>query len=326
MPEAVADLVSLVVEALCFALVWCIRILALAILDVLAASVGHVPFLGDALKGAVNSVAQAGSSALGRVENGLGVAIGASWHALAWSTDETWHLLKESALGYAAAGELLARVVYAHSGLKSLVQGHAHAQDATAAKVKTLEKEYVGIEHKVKQLERDVSRGIGHDVLPRLGQLEKEAARIETVELPAAEAATQQAQSAIDNLYDWAKGKASLLGVGTFSFAVAAALSALGLAGLSCTNFKNLLGKFGCGLGTLLNDLLGIMVSVVALEAVCDYLPYIEDAFGAVVGPMVHILNEVPLGSCEIPDPSWATFPTFTASLPPAQARGTLAA
>lgn len=97
-----------------------------------------------------------------------------------------------------------------------------------------------------------------------------------------------------------------------------------GIDALRCTGLGALMGKRGCGLWKLVDDLLGLAVAALALESVCEFLPFVEGAFGAVVGPMTHLLTEVPLGSCErVPD-TWAMLSVATGPLPPAQKLGTL--
>lgn len=263
MPEALPELVPLALLFFCFAFVWAARKLLVGIFEPIISAVHLIPYLGSALGGVLDAVVQAISNALGSVEHGIDSAIGWSWHQFAHLNSWLWHAFTQHTLiGWLAAeaiSELSHGYRYLHNRATDLTAAHKHDQ----ARVKSLEREYVGIEHKVKNLERDLSRGIGHDVLPRIKTLEREANHIENVELPAAIAAQRQADSAISDLYDWVKGKAALVGVGTFAFAVAIALSTLGLDWLRCSN----VGKAGqrmCGLGTDLLD--ALLLATLAVE------------------------------------------------------------
>lgn len=60
-----------------------------------------------------------------------------------------------------------------------------------------------------------------------------------------------------------------------FAGAVAIALSRLGLGNLRCSNFTNMLGKWGCGLGTLLDRLLGLAVF---LTIAFDFKAFVQAA------------------------------------------------
>src|SRR5262249_24743452 len=109
-----------------------------------------------------------------------------------------------------------------------------------------------------KAIERDISRGIGDDVLPRLKTLDREISKLLHKTIPSIRAAERDADAAISDLYEWAKGKASLIGVGTFSLAVATALTALGLGWLRCSNNPFSKSKNACGLWDVLSKVLGL--------------------------------------------------------------------
>jgi hypothetical protein len=64
---------------------------------------------------------------------------------------------------------------------------------------------------------------------------------------------------AIDT-FRWIRTHPLTATTGVFAGAVAVALGRLGLGGLRCNNFKNLLKHYGCGLGTLLGRLLPLAI------------------------------------------------------------------
>lgn len=324
MPEAIPELIWFALLLFTFALVYVVRRFIEALFTPIIAAVGHVPLLGDALRGALVSVEQSISNALGHVENGLDALMGASWHRLAQLTDWLWKELKGHATLLATLAATLAGFGNVLAAIRALVHHSVNTGAGTTARVKTLERELHGIEHQVKTLERDVSKGIGHDVLPRLKSLDRELNRVENKTIPAIEAADAQASSAISDLWMWIHSHVVVAGTDSFAAAVAVALTALGLGGLRCPSFGRLLGKWGCGLGNLLDGLLGLIVSALALENVCSFLPVLETAFGDVAGPLIHLLTEVPLGGCETPPSSWASLNVAAGPLPPAQTLGTL--
>ena len=300
MPEALPELVWFALLLFCFAFVWAARKLIAGmfkpIIDGINAA--HVPYVSAAISGALGAVEQAISDALGSVEHGIDQLMGSSWHRLAELNMWLWReFTAHTTIGWLTA-QIVSEVVHAYHYLRGQVHDLTHSHTATSARVKSLEKEYRGIEHKVKQLERDLSHGIGNDVLPRLKALEREAGRIENVELPAAVAAQDQAQSAIDNLYAWAKGKAALVGVGTFALAVSAALDAIGLSGLKCPSFLNSLKNRGCGLWNGLEDMLGLFVDVALIASICDVLPWLTKGVDDVGLGLVEAIHSSGLSLC----------------------------
>ena len=282
------------------------------------------PVVGKYFAGTAESIIHAVNAAAGRAVSGLFKLVGASWHQLARYTDWLWREIQSHANVIAALAGPVGLLWTAYSGIRALVHRLTATSVHSDARLKAVTRELDRLERREKVLQHDLAKGIGEDVLPRLKSLDREIAKIRTETIPAIEAADAQAESAISNLYEWAKGKASLLGVGTFAFAVAAVLDSLGLGSIRCSSLGNMFNKRGCGLWNLLDDLLGVVVSALALEHVCDFLGILEDAFGAVVGPLTHLLTEVPLGSCEIPPDSWAQLSVSRGTLPPQQSLGTL--
>ena len=281
------------------------------------------PVVGKYFVGIAEEIIHGINAAAGRAVSGLFKLVGASWHQLARYTDWLWREFESHANVIAALAGPVGLLWTAYSGIRALVHRLTATNVHADTRLKAVTRELGRLERQERHLERDLRQGIGEDVLPRIKTLDREIHKIRTQTIPAIKAADAQAESAISNLYEWAKGKASLLGVGTFAFAVAAVLDTLGLGGIRCPSFGNLFNKRGCGLWNLLDDLLGVVVSALALEHVCDFLGILEDAFGAVVGPVTHLLTEVPLGGCEKPPDSWPQLSVAAGPLPPLQTLGT---
>ena len=258
MPEAIPELVWFALLLFAFALVYVVRKFIQALFNPIISVVGHVPGLGGALSGALSSVEQSISNALGSVEHGIDKLMGASFHRFAELTLWLWREIKGHASLLAQIASFIPGIGNVVAALRALVHHSVHANTGTAAKVKTLEKELHGIEHQVKQLERDLTKGIGHDLRIHIKALEKELGHVEHKTIPAIQADVATADNAIGNLYDWIKGKANIIGVGTIATAVATALGALGLDWIKCREAKDLYNQRGCGMWSDLANLLGL--------------------------------------------------------------------
>lgn len=258
MPEAIPELVWFALLLFTFALVYVVRKLIEALFNPIIAVASKVPGLGGVLSSALRGIEQAVSNALGSVEHGIDSLMGASWHRTAELTSWLWRELVGHANLLLTIASYIPGLSDVVAGLRALVHQSVHANTGTAARVKTLEREFHGIEHQVKQLERDVSKGIGHDLRIHIKALEKELGHVENVTIPAIQGDVATADSAISDLYEWAKGKASLLGIGTLSVAVGAALSTLGLGWLKCSNNPFNKNPNACGLWSVLGRILGL--------------------------------------------------------------------
>lgn len=301
-----------------------LTLLVVAMVKGLFNPLASLPVVGGAIRGLEDTIVHALMSFIGLAIRGTEKLVGASFHAFARMLDWAWREITAHANLIAALAGPVGLLWGAYAGLRSLVHHLTATGTHSDARLKEAYRELGRLEHREKALERDLARGIGEDVLPRIKALDKEISRLRHDTIPAIRAADAQAESAISNLYEWAKGNASLLGVGTFAFAVTAVLDAIGLGGIRCPSFGNLFNKRGCGLWGLLDDLLGVVVAALALENVCTFLPLLEAAFGDVVGPIIHLLTEVPLGDCEKPPKAWAQLSVAAGPLPPPQTLGAL--
>lgn len=281
-----------------------------------------LPYIGGYIRSGLDAVVHALNSALGAAVRTAQRLVGASWHLTSRLTDWLWGEIKKHANLIAYIAPLLASVLLALRGIKYLAHHAASLVHSVPARFKAVAHEVEHLLHRVKVIEHDLANGIGNDVLPRIKSLDKELNKIRTGTIPAIEAADAQAASAISNLYDWAKGKASLVGVGTFAFAVAAVIGQEAFSLLRCSEFGGLWNKWRCGLWNLLDGLLGLVISALALENICTVLPILETAFGDVVGPVTHLLTEVPLGGCETPPKAWPQLVVAAGPRPPAQTLG----
>lgn len=258
MPEALPELVWFAVVLFCFAFVWTSRKLLTALFGGIASLVGHIPFVGGAVSDAVHSTNQAVANALGSVESGLDSLIGASFHRLAELNLWLWREFKRHAGLLNIVADEIRLLSFAYAHLHGLAHRALAFAESIPHRLHQVERKYYGIEHRVRTVERTIEHGIGHDVLPRIKSLDHELSHLEEKVIPSIRAAERDAAAAISDLYAWARGKASLLGVGTFTLAVATALTALGLGWLRCSSNPFTKSKNPCGLWSVLEKVLGL--------------------------------------------------------------------
>lgn len=302
--------------------------IALLIVDIMR-NVGNLVqniwLIGGALASGVDAVAQGIQYVLGKAEAGVDSAIGASWHALAWFARAWWHEIEGEALAVLGLAELVARLVYAHAGLRALVHYAEHVVHGIEHGVKSLERRWHGIEARVKQLERDITVGIGHDLRVGLRDLENEVHGIEKGTIPALVSGIDAVEGELTQLENFIGAIPGTTFLAWAATIVAAAIGTVGLKALRCSGFGNLFNRLGCGMWSILDGLLGLVVSSLILTNVCDILFLLETAYGDVSGPLVSFLNDIPLGGCELPPSGWATFAVTIGALPPSQTLGALA-
>ncbi len=234
-----------------------------------------ITIIGGPIAGVVDSLAQGITTVLGKAIGGVEAAIGASWHLLARYTDKLWHQVEAQALGYAQLAELVARLVYSHSGLKTLVHRVEATVHGIEHGVKTLEREWRGIEHRVKTLERDITKGIGHDLHIGLRDLQKTVRGIRHTVTTTIPQAIDYAEGKTDALGNFIK---AIPGVGYAEWAgalVLAGLGVLGLRGLHCDN--NPLKNKDCG-SSVWGDLESLLIGAAAFGIALNLGDIVEAA------------------------------------------------
>lgn len=296
--------------------IWVLRGFLEALLGSLNHVVSIIPGIGGLASGVIHRAENAITVALGNAEQYFDGKIGSALHELARIVDWTYREIERHSglittlasviVGPATVGAIRAAIAAVH--------GNVHAVSRQTA----------GLYARVLNLEHRLQHQVTAGVLPRLGRLEREYDHIIDKDIAGLRARTKKAEDSLDSVWKYVRTHPWTVVTDAFVGAVAVALGRLGLGNLRCPAFGSLLGKWGCGLGGLLDDLLSIVVSALILENVCAVLPLLEDAFGGVVGPVTHILTEVPLGGCETPPKSWAQLHVAAGPLPPRQTLGAL--
>jgi hypothetical protein len=284
-----------------------------------------LPWPLDKIAGPVSSLAQGITNVCGKLEAGVDHLIGVAWHLMARYLDREWQRIEDQASLTWHVINGLVPISAAIGRLDHLVHSTAHGVAGVLPRVKTLEREYHGIEKQVKTLEHDVAKGIGHDVLPRIRSLDKRLGHVIGKVIPAIEAADAQAEKAIGDLWKWARQNTLVAGSAAFAGAVAIALSTLGLGGLRCNTLLNSLTKRGCGLWNGLEDVLGLLFDAAVFTDLCQVIPLVEGVFAEFEGPLVELVSTAANAACAHPPSGWVTLPVTSLSLPSAgEITGTL--
>lgn len=291
-------------------------------MDKLSAILGGVPWAGGFLSSAVSRMARAISSAAGSLENGIDSAIGGAWHALARYMEKWLGQLVAHSSVILHMAQLIGSGIYSVSGLRALVHRISHVAHAAYSGVKTLEREYHGIEHRVKAIEREIGAGIGNDVRVSVRALEKweKAAK---AQLKADEKAiTQTLPGELTQLEDFIK---AIPGTRYLDWAAGIVATALGIGVVNLFKCPTFLGKTlgrGCGLWNALEDILGLLADAVLFADLCQIPTWINEIFGPIEGFLVGLISDAANAACAQPPASFATFSVEPARLPPAQGMG----
>jgi hypothetical protein len=160
---------------------WCIALaLAIAlIMDKLSSILAGVPWVGGKLSDAVKSMAKAISGAAGRLEGGIDHLVGAAWHQLARYIDKLWTEFVTHAHVIQQLAGMVGTLAHGVAGIRSLVHGATRALHVVLHRFVEIGRELHGIEHGLKRLERDLTKGIGHDLRIGLRDLRKEVRGID---------------------------------------------------------------------------------------------------------------------------------------------------
>ncbi len=201
-----------------------------------------------------------------KLYGGLDSIIGGAWHAFARYLDKTFQQIEAQAHLAWTQAEILAGHVYDVTGLRQAVHSLTDTFRGIEHGIKDLRKLWHGIEARVKQLEHDLTKGIGHDLRIEVKDLERGLGRVEHKVIPALRGEVTAAENEVTELKNWLTKNVPLAGTATFAGIIAAALGTLGLGWLRCKSnpFNN--NKNACGLLGDLSQLLGAIATVIAVE------------------------------------------------------------
>lgn len=298
MPEVLPEFGLLALAFFALALAFVARALTKALFGGLISLAQGIPVIGHKLDSLLHSVENAIVGACGAIYNGSDRLIGWSWHQIAVQANWLWREIKAGALFDVQLAKHVASLIYAHAGLRTIVHDLTRGAHSVGGRIKTLEREYHGLEHGVRDLSRYVHRVIGRDVLPEIRSLDRELTNIESKVIPDIRSIANTAENDVTALRKWITDHIPLVGTTAFAGAVAWALGRLGLGGLRCSTLGNMLNRRGCGLWSDLEGILGLLADTLLLTNVCTLLPLLETAVSDVADPLVIALTDVGAGLC----------------------------
>lgn len=261
---ALAELAPIVLALACLALAAMATVLVEALFRPLVSFLESIPGIGGLLAYPFKEAVKYLLKALAKVESGVDHLVGLMFHLLAKQFDWLWREIKGHAALLGIVSPLLASVIYAIHHLKSVVHGATESVKHVGARLHRLEKEWHGIEHRVKAIEDKIARGIGHDLRIRIKALEQEVTGIEQGVVPGLRAGIRSAEGDIASLKQWLGIKAGTRYLDWIAALGLAALASLGLDFLKCDTAKSMSRNRGCSTWSALDDLLGLLALGVA--------------------------------------------------------------
>jgi hypothetical protein len=328
MPEvpALVELTWLALLFLSLAFVIAARQIVTAFFHPLLTLIPHLPGVGDWIASQLHALEQSILNGLGVAEHAIDSAVGASFHALARQLDWLWDELKKHANLVVLLAGLLLGTIFDLKALKHATNAVTRGASNIFKAVKALERTYHGIEGRVKSLEQDWSKGIGHDLRIQVRALEGEVGSIEHTVMPAIQADVGAIPADLADVRAWVDQNFVSLTKRGLIAAVVTALGYLGLSGLRCSSLTNMLSKRACGMWSDLEGLLGLFADAIILTHLCDLPKWINEIFGPVEGFVVDLISSAAVAACAAPNPAWDTFDVVVpnTTLPPSQALGTL--
>lgn len=277
----VPELGALVLALFCLALAVAATIIVKALID----SMGGVPVIGKVIAAILNPVVHALSWAAGQLEHGVDAILGATFSTLSKVLEWTFDLYKEQAAALLQIAHLVGGQLYHLTGLNSLVHRLEKVWHGIEHGIKTLTREYHGIDRRVHKLERELARGIGHDLRIQVAGLEKEVGHLEHKVIPAIESGVTAGEQDVSQLAKYiADNFVSNAELATEATA-AAILAVAGLSWLRCNSnpFNN--NKNACGLwGTLANLLALAVLDLAALASLYELIGKAQKVTPTVAG------------------------------------------
>lgn len=234
-----------------------------------------VPGIGGLIASAARAIGHGINVAFSAILGGVESFVGGSFHAAALLFDLTWDVLRGTPAVLAHMARIIGTLAYHVTGLHALVvYVHSFVHEINRVVIR-LNREYVGIEHGIKTIEHELAKGIGEDVLPRIGHLERELSHLRNKVIPSirstADAAEQEASEALGKI----ESIPIPAGVKTWGEAIGLGLVAEGLSWLFCRANPFNRNANACGQLGDLSDLLGL---IVAIEAALDFDALVHEA------------------------------------------------
>ena len=233
--------------------------IAQALLGTAGGLVGWIPGVGGFVRHRIEDVAQ-------KITHVMGGAMGYADQHVAAAIHDTARLVDWLGREVASHANILLAVAQALTGQLPtsylLRELHRLEQLGKAAQATA-----VGIGHDVIPRVQQVERGIGADVLPRLRSLDREVGRVIGRTIPALERDVAGLEHGAIGLWKWVLRHPRSAATTAFAGAVAWALTHLGVNWITCRNWRRV-GKEVCG--TPFGDLEGFLAIALGAAAIAD--------------------------------------------------------
>lgn len=282
-----------------------------------------IPVVGGAIAGAVKSVAQAITAAAGALENGVDRLIGASWHLLSRFADVLWNQIASQAHLLAQIAELLGGQLAHVTGLSSLVHRLERAFHGIEHGIKTLTREWHGIDRRVSKIEHEIARGIGHDLRITVAGLKTEVTDLEKNVIPGLRQGIKVAEGEVTTLENFID---AIPGTKYLDWAAGVVAAGLGLSLFNlfkCPTFLNKTLGRGCGLWNGIEDIFSLFLDAVLFIDLCKIVPEATRLFSEFEAPLVDLISGAANAACAQIPADWVIPMVAAGPRPPAQTLGT---
>lgn len=239
-----------------------------ALFGTLTGTIGWIPYLGHVLRAPVHRIEQKVSHSLGHAEQGFDKRIGTSWHKLGHVARLIGRELEGQAkLLWAIAG-VLSKLTDYHTVLR-LIRALEHP-------IRTLQHIHTRLLRQEAARARAAEHKIDHGVFPQLRTIEAGLAHVIDLDIPGLRARDRALADQLGRLGRWVHGRRVALTTGAFLGAFAWALHRLGGSWIRCGNWRKI-GNHVCHIPhDLIEALVGLTVSALALRDLCRIVSLIE--------------------------------------------------
>ena len=289
------------------------------IMNSLTPYIEKIPWVGGQIANAVTGMAQAISNKCGQILAPIDHAVGSLLHSVARLVDWTYGEFRRNASLLLQTAETVTGIAAVVAGVRALAHLAHSIANTIAHRFVVIGREIYTLGRRLDAIERQIARGIGNDVLPRIKTLEREVANVEGKVIPAIEGAETALQNDVTALGEYIRANYLSSATDAVTAAVAVALGALGLGGLRCNTLLRSLTNRGCGLWQGLEDLLGLLIDAIALTHLCDLPTWIEELFSPLLGDLTSLISSAANSLCAQANPKWAKFSVTPGPQPPPQ-------
>ena len=204
---ALAELSVWALALVCLGIAALVTVIVVALFSWLISLLNNIPLVNIGT-GWLDTAERAILGALGTAFGKVNAIMGASLHLMARYADELWHEIRGHAALIAEIASGFGALVLAYDAIRSLVHRIEHASSTANARIKSLEKEWHGIEHGVKDFQRATDTELTRVIKPEIKSLDKELERIKNTTIPAIRTAESDAAAAINDLVQATAGLA----------------------------------------------------------------------------------------------------------------------